>query len=115
MRLMSVPGAMWFRIGSFSSCIFVLSATFQMVNEHFDRAAPEAIEATLVRKRVLYNPFRIDIIDVTSADGKSYGVSVLPKLANELSVGDRLDIVKMPGLLGKPWAQIGRASCRERV
>ncbi len=85
--------------------VYALALMYQMLNEFFDGSPPKTEYATVIAKRVRYNPVPISVLTVRNTSNLSYDVDVLPELAEKVSAGSQLKVVRQDGFFGKPWVQ----------
>ena len=76
-----------------------------MVNDCFDNSPRKTEEATVIAKRLRYNPIPISVVTVRNASNALYDVDVLDELAEKVTPGMQLTVARKAGFFGKQWVQ----------
>ena len=85
--------------------VYGLTLFFAMLNQHFDHHTAHVVAGVVDSRFERRNPLPISVIGVRLASGRHVNVDVLPETWNTLNIGSPVEIVQMPGALGKTWYQ----------
>ncbi|MBX3653477.1 MAG: hypothetical protein KF686_04780 [Ramlibacter sp.] len=87
----------------FAGLLYALGLMTSMFNQYFDRSEVHIERASVIENRERLMPFPVRVLTLQSDSGSRFNLDVPTELADKTAIGDRLDIVRSKGWLGKSW------------